>query len=59
MTKDYNDEMDDMWNYHYEYFDAYFTLQNQSKQHNSYIDKLLVEFAMINPYSYINVLAHM
>lgn len=52
MTNYYDDQMDGTGNYHYRYFDAYFTepdrialLLNDGG--------LLVGFAMLNPYSYI------
>ena len=53
MTNYYDDEMDDLGNYHYGYFDDYFTDPNR-KAYFIYFDKRLAGFVMINPYSYIN-----
>lgn len=53
MTNYYDDEMDDKGNYHYDYFDAYFTEPNR-KAYFIYYDKNLAGFAMINPYSYLD-----
>lgn len=53
MTNYYDDEMDEMGNYHYGYFDDYFTDPERTAL-LIYDDKLLAGFAMINPYSYIN-----
>ena len=52
MTNYYDDEMDDNGNYHYGYFDAYFEDPERITLF-IYSDNTLVEFAMINPYSYI------
>jgi predicted acetyltransferase len=53
MTNYYDDEMDELGNYHYGYFDDYFTEQERTALF-IYADKRLVGFAMINPFSYIN-----
>ena len=53
MTNYYNDPMDDAGNYHYGYFEEYFT-DPQRKAYFIYNDDTLTGFAMINPYSYIN-----
>jgi predicted acetyltransferase len=53
MTNYYDDEMDAVGNYHYGYFDDYFTDPERTALF-IYSDKLLVGFAMINPFSYIN-----
>lgn len=53
MTNYYADQMDDKGNYHYGYFDAYFTEPNR-KAYFIYSNKKLVGFVMINPYSYLN-----
>ncbi len=53
MTNYYDDEMDETGNYHYRYFDAYF-IEPERTALLIYDDRLLVGFAMINPYSYIN-----
>ena len=53
MTNYYDDEIDDTGNYYYGYFDAYFT-EPERKALLIYKDQVLVGFAMINPYSYIN-----
>lgn len=53
MTNYYDDEMDEKGNYHYGYFDAYFT-ENARKALLLYSDQALVGFAMINPYSYLS-----
>jgi predicted acetyltransferase len=53
MTNYYDDEMDEKGNYHYRYFDDYFTEFERTALF-IYSDKLLVGFAMINPFSYIN-----
>lgn len=52
MTNYYDNEMDAEGNYHYGYFDAYFTEQARKAQF-IYVDHSLAGFAMINPYSYI------
>ena len=52
MTKYYPDKMDDQGNYHYEYFDAYFT-EAERKAFFIYDDETLIGFAMVNPYSTI------
>ena len=53
MTTYYDDEMDESGNYHYGYFDAYFT-EPERKALLIYDRQVLVGFAMINPYSYIH-----
>ncbi len=53
MTNYYADEMDDTGNYHYGYFDAYFT-ESKRKAHFIYFNNNLAGFVMINPYSYLN-----
>ena len=53
MTNYYDDEMDDSGNYHYEYFDAYFT-EPKRKAQFIYFNKHLAGFVMINPYSYLD-----
>ena len=53
MTSYYADEMDETGNYHYRYFDAYFTEPERTALF-IYDDRTLVGFAMLNPYSYIN-----
>ena len=53
MTNYYDDEMDEAGNYHYGYFDAYFT-EAQRKAMFIYDDKHLAGFVMINPYSYLD-----
>jgi len=52
MTNYYPDDMDAHGNYHYGYFDAYFTDPDR-KALLIYIGDKLAGFAMINPYSYI------
>jgi len=54
MTNYYGDEMDDLGNLHYGYFDAYFT-DPLRKAFFLYEDETLVGFAMINPYSYMGM----
>lgn len=49
----YYDEMDEAGNYHYGYFDAYFT-DTQRKAQFIYFNKQLAGFVMINPYSYLD-----
>ncbi|MBQ9300590.1 MAG: GNAT family N-acetyltransferase [Clostridia bacterium] len=53
MTNYYDDEMDDLGNYHYGYFDAYFA-EPERKAFFIYDGQALVGFAMIHPYSYIS-----
>ena len=53
MTLYYNDPMDENGNYHYGYFDEYFTLDNRIP-YFIYNDNDLVGFVFINNYSYIN-----
>lgn len=53
MTNYYDDEMDESGNYHYEYFDAYFT-EPKRKAQFIYFNKHLVGFVIINPYSYLD-----
>ncbi|MBQ8087640.1 MAG: GNAT family N-acetyltransferase [Clostridia bacterium] len=52
MTKYYNDEMDEKGNYHYRFFDAYFSEPERIALF-IYNDETLVGFAMLNPYSYV------
>ena len=52
MTNYYDNEMDAQGNYHYGYFDAYFT-EPERKAFLIYCDARLAGFAMINPHSYI------
>ena len=52
MTKYYPDKMDEHGNYHYEYFDAYFT-DAERKALFIYDDEIMVGFVMLNPYSAI------
>ena len=52
MTNYYDNEMDEDGNYHYGYFDAYFT-EPERKAFLIYSDGALAGFAMINPHSYI------
>lgn len=52
MTNYYDDEMDELGNLHYGYFDAYFT-DPKRKAYFLYEDDTLVGFAMIHPYSNI------
>ncbi len=52
MTNFYDDEMDGEGNYHYGYFDAYFT-EPERKAFLIYSDGKLAGFAMVNPYSYL------
>ena len=53
MTSFYPDEMDSLGNYHYGYFEKYFT---DPKRKAFFIcnDDVLVGFAMVNPYSVID-----
>lgn len=53
MTLYYDDEMDALGNYHYGYFDAYFTEPDRTALF-IYSDRRLAGFAMINPHSYIH-----
>lgn len=53
MTNYYDDEMDEAGNYHYGYFDAYFT-EPKRKARFIYFNKHLAGFVMINPYSYLD-----
>lgn len=53
MTNYYDDEMDSEGNYHYGYFDCYFT-EPSRKALLIYEDKTLVGFAMLHNFSYIN-----
>ncbi len=53
MTNFYDDEMDENGNFHYGYFDEYFS-DPKRKAYFIYSENILVGFAMINPYSYIN-----
>ncbi len=53
MTNYYDDEMDEAGNYHYGYFDSYFT-DTQRKAQFIYFNKQLAGFVMINPYSYLD-----
>ena len=52
MTRFYDDEMDQVGNYHYGYFDAYFT-DPERRALLIYNGSTLVGFAMIHPYSYV------
>ncbi len=52
MTNYYDNEMDGEGNYHYGYFDAYFS-EPERKALFIYDDETLIGFALINPYSYI------
>ena len=52
MTNYYDDPMDALGNYHYGYFDAYFT-EPERKAQFIYFNKCLVGCVMINPYSYL------
>ena len=52
MTQYYPDEMDENGNYQYGYFDCYFT-EPERKAYFILDDTVLVGFAMLNPYSYI------
>lgn len=52
MTQYYPDDADEKGNYHYGYFDAYFT-DAARKAYLFYDGEILVGFAMLNPYSYI------
>lgn len=53
MTNYYDNEMDGEGNYHYGYFDAYFT-EPERKVFLIYSDGKLAGFAMVNPYSYLD-----
>lgn len=53
MTNFYDDEMDENGNFHYGYFDEYFS-DPKRKAYFIYSENILVGFAMINPYSSIN-----
>ena len=48
MTKYYPDNMDEQGNYHYGYFDAYFT-DAERKAFFIYDDEIMVGFVMLNP----------
>ena len=52
MTQYYDNKIDEAGNYHYGYFDAYFT-EPERKAYLLYSDGALAGFAMINPHSYI------
>ena len=52
MTNFYDDPMDENGNYHYGYFDEYFTDLNRVA-YFIYSDKTLIGFVLLNPYSYI------
>lgn len=52
MTYYYPDDMDENGNYHYGYFDAYFT-EPDRKAYLIYNEQYLVGFAMLNHHSYI------
>jgi predicted acetyltransferase len=52
MTNYYDNEMDSEGNYHYGYFDSYFTDPRRTAL-LIYRDQTLAGFAMINPYSYV------
>lgn len=53
MTNYYDDIMDNKGNYHYGYFDLYFTEINR-KAYFIYANNNIVGFVMINAYSYLN-----
>ncbi len=53
MTMYYPDVMDEYGNYHYGYFDEYFTDRNR-KAFFIYNDTTMIGFVMINPYSPIS-----
>lgn len=53
MTKYYSDDMDENGNYHYRYFDAYFS-EPERIAYFIYNDNRLVGFTMINSYSYLD-----
>jgi len=53
MTNYYDDEMDELGNLHYGYFDAYFT-DPKREAYFLYEDSTLVGFAMIHPYANID-----
>ena len=52
MTNYYDNEMDEQGNYHYGYFDAYFS-EPERKALLIYFSGRLAGFAMVNPHSYI------
>lgn len=52
MTKYYHDDVDDNGNYHYGYFDAYFTERGR-EAYLIYENETLLGFAMLNQHSYI------
>lgn len=52
MTLYYPDAMDEQGNYHYGYFDAYFT-DPERKAYFIFDDETMIGFVMLNPYSYI------
>ena len=52
MTNFYDDPMDENENYHYGYFDAYFS-DPKRIAYFIYHDDILIGFAMLCPYSYI------
>ena len=52
MTNYYDNEMDAQGNYHYGYFDAYFS-EPERRALLIYSGERLAGFAMVNPYSYI------
>lgn len=53
MTKYYDDELDDMWNYSYKYFDDYFIEPTRKALFIKWEGKI-VGFMMINNHSYID-----
>lgn len=53
MTNYYDDEMDNIGNYHYGHFEEYF-IDPKREAFFIYNDNILVGFAMLCPYSYIN-----
>ncbi len=52
MTSYYPDEMDNQGNYHYGYFDDYFT-EPERKAFFIFSDEKMIGFVMLNPYSAI------
>ena len=53
MTHYYDDVMDETGNYHYGYFEDYFTDPNRSAV-LIFLEETLIGFAMIHPYSYFD-----
>ncbi len=52
MTSYYPDEMDNQGNYHYGYFNAYFT-EPERKVYFTLNDEKMIGFVILNPYSVI------